>query len=310
MSNETKYVDPADRKSLTQRVKDQLAKYRVPGYYEKFDYHWTMVVDLDRCNGCGACTTACYAENNLAVVGKYEVGIGRHMGWLRIERYVEGEYPNVKVRFLPVMCQNCDSAPCELGCPVYATYHNQDGLNVQVYNRCVGTYTCATYCPYDARRFNWYSYKWDAPLEQQLSPEVTVREMGIMEKCSFCIQRIRVAKDTAKDDGRRRVKDGEVSPACGQSCPTGAISFGDLNDPKSRVSILAKSKRRYNLLGDLNTRPSVIYLRRVQEPLRPSAGHETGMSAAHGTIAEHGAKADTAHAKSDTHGKKTQDGGH
>jgi len=168
------------------------------------------------------------------------------------------------MKFIPVMCQQCDRAPCEIGCPVYATYHNQDGLNVQVYNRCVGTFTCATYCPYDARRFNWFSYKWDKPLDEQLNPNVTVREMGVMEKCTFCIQRIREAKDTAKDE-KRDIRDGEIKPACVQSCPTGALSFGDLNDPESVVSKLAKNKRGYTLLKELNTSPSVIYLKRVMK---------------------------------------------
>src|SRR3989304_6268887 len=149
------------------------------------------------------------------------------------------------------MCQHCGKAPCETGCPVYATYHNQDGLNVQVYNRCVGTFTCATYCPYDGSRFNWFTYKPDKPLDEQLNPDVTVREKGVMEKCTFCIQRIRYAKDQAKDEGRG-VRDGEIVPACAQTCPTGAIVFGDLNDPSSRVSILSRKPAGYKVLGQLN----------------------------------------------------------
>jgi len=254
------------------RIKDRLKDFRRPGYYEKYDHHWTMVVDIDRCNGCEACVAACYAENNLPVVGEKGCKDGRTFNWIRIERYIEGEYPNVKMKFIPVMCQQCDRAPCEIGCPVYATYHNQDGLNVQVYNRYVGTFTCATYCPYDARRFNWYSYKWDKPLDEQLNPDVTVREMGVMEKCTFCIQRIRAAKDTAKDE-KRKIRDGEIQPACVQSCPTGALSFGDLNDPKSVVSKLAKNKRGYTLLKELNTSPSVIYLKRVMKD-GSTNGHE------------------------------------
>ena len=249
---------------IFKRILERLRAYRVPGYYEKFDHKWTMVVDLDRCNGCEACVTACYAENNIPVVGKEQINNSRQMSWIRIERYVDGEYPNVKVKFIPIMCQHCSKAPCETACPVYATYHNQDGLNVQVYNRCVGTFTCATYCPYDVRRFNWFSYKWDKPLDEQLTPDVTVREMGVMEKCTFCIQRIRAAKDRAKDE-ERTLKDGDVIPACAQSCPTGALSFGDLNDPNSMVSKLAKSPRRYRLLEELNTEPSVIYLKRIMD---------------------------------------------
>ncbi|MBI4745893.1 MAG: 4Fe-4S dicluster domain-containing protein [Deltaproteobacteria bacterium] len=221
-----------------------------------------MVIDLDKCNGCGACVLACYAENNISVVGKADCDKSRAFSWLRIERYVEGEYPDVKVKFIPIMCQHCSKAPCETGCPVYATYHNQDGLNVQVYNRCVGTFTCATYCPYDVRRFNWRTYKFEQPLDNQLNPDVTVREMGVMEKCTFCIQRIRGAKDKAKDEGRE-VQDGEIQPACVQSCPTGAMTFGDLQNPGSEVAKLAKNPRRYRLLEDLNTDPSAIYLKRV-----------------------------------------------
>ena len=245
-----------------ERIAERIKAYRVPGYYTKYDRRWTMVVDLDRCNGCEACVVACYAENNLPVVGKADCSKSRSFSWIRIERYVEGEYPNVKTKFIPVMCQHCDKAPCETACPVYATYHNQDGLNVQVYNRCVGTFTCATYCPYDVRRFNWFTYKWDKPLDEQLNPDVTVREMGVMEKCTFCIQRIRAAKDKAKDEGRP-LKDGDVTTACAQTCPTGALTFGDLNDPMSKVSLLAKDPRNYKLLEELNAAPAVIYLKRV-----------------------------------------------
>ena len=197
-------------------IDDFLAKwreYREPGYYEEFDYHWTMTVDLDRCTGCEACVTACQAENNTPIVGEDALARGRHMQWLRVERYWEGEYPNVKMRSIPMFCQQCDSAPCETVCPVSATYHNQDGLNAQVYNRCVGTRSCAVYCPYEVRYFNYNNHHWEAPLDQQLNPGVSVREKGVMEKCTFCIQRIREAKDAAKDDGRRRVQDGESS-AC------------------------------------------------------------------------------------------------
>lgn len=247
--------------SLTEKYK----KLRKPGYYDEFDYHWTMVIDLDKCNGCEACVVACQAENNLPIVGEKRIKQGREMKWIRIERYWEGEYPNIKARFIPLLCQQCDQAPCEPVCPVYATYHNQDGLNVQVYNRCIGTRSCSVYCPYDARYFNWFTYKWDKPLEQQLNPDISVREMGVMEKCTFCHQRIREAKDKAKDDGRRKVMEGEVLPACVQTCPTDALVFGDLNDPESKVSKMAKDTRGYRVLEELNTSPSIIYLKKVEE---------------------------------------------
>jgi molybdopterin-containing oxidoreductase family iron-sulfur binding subunit len=253
---------------LIERFSERLKSYRVPGYYQKLDRRWTMVVDLDKCNGCTACVVACYAENNLPVVGEKDCANSRAFSWLRVERYVEGEYPDVKVKFIPVMCQHCGKAACEIACPVYATYHNQEGLNVQVYNRCVGTFTCATYCQYDVRRFNWFSYKWDKPLDEQLNPDVTVREMGVMEKCTFCIQRIRAAKDRAKDEGRE-VRDGDVQPACVQSCPAGALVFGDVQDPESRVSRLSGDPRGYRLLEELNTDPSVIYLKRVMRDGAP-----------------------------------------
>ena len=237
-------------------------EYRQPGYYDEFDYHWTMTVDLDRCTGCGACVTACQAENNIPVVGEDALSRGREMQWIRIERYWEGEFPDVKLHFIPMLCQHCDAAPCETVCPVSATYHNQDGLNAQVYNRCIGTRSCAVYCPYEVRYFNYNNHHWDAPLEQQLNPDVSVREKGVMEKCSFCIQRIRQAKDVAKDEARR-VQDGEVQPACVQTCPTEALVFGDQKDPDSRVSQLMNDERAYHVLEDLNTEPSVVYLKKV-----------------------------------------------
>ena len=246
------------------KLLEKIKQYTKPGYYEKFDYHWTMTIDLDRCTGCEACVVACQAENNLPIVGEKQFANRREIKWLRIERYWEGEYPNIKLRFLPMLCQQCDQAPCETPCPVSATYHNQDGLNTQIYNRCIGTRTCAVYCPYEVRYFNWFTYKWDAPLEQQLNPDVTVREKGVMEKCTFCIQRIRQAKDNAKDDGRRKVRDGEVNPACVQSCPTKAMVFGDLNDDNSQVAKMAKNPRGYHVLKELNTLPSIVYLKKVE----------------------------------------------
>ena len=244
---------------------DNIRKYLKPGYYDEFRYHWTMTIDLDRCTGCSACVVACQAENNLPIVGEKRFGQRREMKWLRVERYWQGEFPDVKLRFLPMLCQHCDQAPCETPCPVAATYHNQDGLNTQIYNRCIGTRTCAVYCPYEVRFFNWFTYTWDEPLEQQLNPDVTVREKGVMEKCTFCIQRIRIAKDKAKDDGRRNVRDGEVTPACVQSCPTEAMVFGDRQDPDSKVSQMLKNPRGFTVLEELNTLPSVVYLEKVDE---------------------------------------------
>ena len=238
-------------------------EYRRPGYYEEFDYAWTMTIDLDRCTGCEACVTACQAENNTPIVGEEAFAKGRQMQWIRIERYWEGEYPDVKLRFIPMLCQQCDAAPCETVCPVSATYHNQDGLNAQIYNRCIGTRSCAVYCPYEVRYFNYNNHHWDAPLEQQLNPDVSVREKGVMEKCTFCIQRIRQAKDQAKDDDRRRVRDGDVQPACVQTCPTQALVFGNRLDPDAQVTGLMDDPRAYHVLEELNTAPSVVYLKKV-----------------------------------------------
>jgi len=227
-------------------------------------YKWGMSVDLAACTGCSACVVACYAENNIPVVGKKVFSQGREMSWLRIERYVEGPAEELQVNFMPVMCQHCNNAPCEPVCPVYATYHNEEGLNVMVYNRCVGTRYCSNNCPYKVRRFNWFEYEFPEPLNWQLNPDVTKRVAGVMEKCTFCVQRINEAKDRAKDEGRP-VQDGEVQPACVQSCPTQALSFGNLNDENSKVSKLSKDSRAYKVLDDhINTQPAVSYLEDVK----------------------------------------------
>ena len=220
---------------------------------------WAMVIDLDRCTGCEACVVACRAENNVPVVGEEEAARGRSINWIRVERYFEGEYPDVRARFRPVLCQHCEEAPCEPVCPVYATYHTEEGLNAQVYNRCVGTRYCANNCPYTVRFFNFFDPVWPEPLQKSLNPEVSVRTKGVMEKCTFCIQRIRKGEEKAKDEGRE-IRDGDVTPACVASCPAKAMAFGNIRDPDSEVSRLAKSNRASRLLEDLGTKPKVIYL--------------------------------------------------
>jgi anaerobic selenocysteine-containing dehydrogenase/Fe-S-cluster-containing dehydrogenase component len=224
------------------------------------EYRWSMVVDLDRCIGCGACVAACYAENNVATVGRSQVTKGREMAWLHIQRYFEPTEPFV--RFLPMLCQHCDEAPCESVCPVFAPNHSREGINNQVYNRCIGTRYCSQNCPYKVRRFNWFQWKHDAPLEWQLNPDVTVRGKGVMEKCSFCIQRINEARIKARSEDRA-IRDGEFYPACVQTCPTDALVFGNLKNPESRVARLVREARAYQVLGDLNTKPGVIYLKKI-----------------------------------------------
>jgi molybdopterin-containing oxidoreductase family iron-sulfur binding subunit len=220
-----------------------------------------MVVDLDRCTGCEACVTACRAENNVPTVGDVQAARGRAIHWIRVERYWEGEFPDARVRFRPVLCQHCDAAPCEPVCPTYASHHTDEGLNAQVYNRCIGTRYCANACPYNVRFFNFFQPRWEKPLHLQLNPDVSVREVGIMEKCTFCVQRIKAAEIQAKEE-KRGLKDGELKPACVQACPATALVFGDLNDPDSEVSRLSRSSRGSKLLEEEGTLPKITYLQR------------------------------------------------
>jgi molybdopterin-containing oxidoreductase family iron-sulfur binding subunit len=265
-------------KELAESVNEaQKPKHGEPGSasmyepHEHPDYRWGMTIDLDKCTGCSACVTACYAENNVPVVGKKQVELGRELSWLRIERYFNDppkdptEPYTLHAEFLPMLCQHCDNAPCEPVCPVYASYHTPEGLNAQVYNRCVGTRYCANNCPYKVRRFNWFDYKWPEPLNWQLNPDVTVRTKGVMEKCTFCVQRIVEAKNNAKLEGRT-VKNGEILTACQQACPSQAIMFGDLKNPQSDASRLREQHkaRGYRILEELNTQPAVVYLKEIR----------------------------------------------
>jgi molybdopterin-containing oxidoreductase family iron-sulfur binding subunit len=246
----------------------------------KFDgYHWGMVVDLNLCTACNNCVVACIAENNIAVVGKEQVINRRIMHWMRIDRYYTDEPDNPKVLNQPVMCQHCDNAPCENVCPVSATMHSNEGLNQIAYIRCIGTKYCINNCPYRVRRFNWFRFveneKFDFNQNSDLSrlvlnPDVTVRERGVVEKCTLCVQRIQEKKLEAKLEGRP-LRDGEIQPACVQSCPSGALVFGNLNDPESGVSRQMKEERNYHLLEQLHTLPSVGYLTKVRNTEPPAA---------------------------------------
>ncbi len=281
--------------SLKNLIQDW-SKYRKThedgGFYgDNYEHMWALSIDLNKCTGCNACSVSCYVENNLPTVGKSRMMKGQGLHWLRVERFFDepdvggddGEFQERGASFLPMMCQQCNAATCEPVCPVAATYHTPDGLNAQVYNRCIGSRYCANNCPYRLRYFNFYSYyeeAFPAPLHMQLNPDLSVRDKGVMEKCTFCVQRIRTAKDNAAREQREMV-DGEFTTACAQSCPTQAITFGDMLDKESKVSksweaqqvVLATTKqdkenkelRGYRILEGLNTDPCVMYLDRVRE---------------------------------------------
>ncbi len=262
-------VNRKDRKSFYDPMPENVGKAvkqagkQTPVYHDP--HKWEMSIDLDRCTGCSACVAACYAENNIPVVGKDRANVGREMSWLRIERYFETnrQTGQLETYYTPQMCQQCDNAGCEPVCPVFATYQTPDGLNAMIYNRCVGTRYCSNNCVFKQRRFNWRNYQFPSPLHMQLNPDVSVRCKGVMEKCTFCVQRIREMKDLAKDQARD-VADGEIQTACQQACPADAITFGNIMDENSKIrQIKEKSQRKYIQLPELNFQPAITYLKKV-----------------------------------------------
>jgi molybdopterin-containing oxidoreductase family iron-sulfur binding subunit len=250
-------------------IKENLTLYKLPVFE---GIHWTMAINLNACIGCANCVISCQSENNVAVIGKEQVRNRRIMHWMRIDRYYSEEADHPEVVHMPVMCQHCDNAPCENVCPVAATAHSSEGLNQMAYNRCIGTRYCMNNCPYKVRRFNWFEFvnndEYDYHMNNELgkmalNPDVTVRSRGVVEKCSFCVQRLQEKKLQAKLENRT-LADGEVKTACQESCPADAIIFGDLNDKNSEISKILVNPRTYQLLEQLHTLPSVNYITRVR----------------------------------------------
>jgi anaerobic selenocysteine-containing dehydrogenase/Fe-S-cluster-containing dehydrogenase component len=285
--NDVTLTDYIKNPAAANHTDPELRMHEVPSIWPRHEYkghRWGMTIDLTACTGCGACVIGCQAENNIPVVGRDQVRNSRNMHWIRIDRYYTGSADNPELVFSPMLCQHCENAPCETVCPVLATVHDDEGLNVQVYNRCVGTRYCQNNCPYKVRRFNFFDHwkSYEGSMNMVWNPDVTVRSRGIMEKCTFCVQRIRDAKETAKDAGEK-VRDGQFQTACQQTCPTDAIVFGDINDPTTRVSKLQADPRAFRVLETLNTRPVISYMSKVRN--RPGS---KAVEAAHGGGEHHG----------------------